>query len=216
MKIILFENNKSDLNSIEVFGLPKAGKTTLLNKLAKKGRNKIDFENISLLKKLLLFLKYFMKHPFKTSYIFYKMNIEWETMKDATLKDYVDFFRMKNSYLSAVLAKYELIASQKKEVYIDEFIFQSLFIMLQNRASEKQISNLLSRLPSSGKILLIEETKKERYKRWSAIKNPARNLNLAYRMLWWKNMEANYPIIKKILENKYSSKKIINPLKELP
>ena len=219
MKIILFRNtnNLLNLNSIEIFGLPKAGKTTLLNKLADSGRNKINFENVSLSKKLFLFLKYFIKHPLKTSYLFYKMNTKWQTMKGAIFKDYFDFFRMRNSYLSAVLAKYELIASQKKIFYIDEFIFQSLFVIFQVRASKEEILTVLTKLPASGKILLMEETKRERYLRWRAIKEPARNLNTKYRMLWWNNMEANYKIIKDILEKKYGPpKNIANVFKELP
>ena len=97
------------------------------------------------------------------------------------------------------------------------FIFQSLFVIFQKLASEKDILNALLRLPPSGKVLIIEEKDRERYLRWKSIKNPARKLNEEYRMLWWKNTEANYKTIKEVLNKKYMfSKKILNPLKELP
>jgi|SRR3989344_388992 len=200
MKKLEFEKKNANNGIIELFGLPKSGKSTFLNKLAEEGKNFLDFDKMPSFRKFLLFLSYLFRHPLNTKYLFYKMNSNWLCLKELNLKDYFEIFRMRNSYLMAVLAKYELLKNVKKEVYVDEFIMQSLFMIKQKESSEEELRNIIDKLPKSRKIMILEETKKKRYERWKKIKKPARNLNLDFRMKWWSINEKNYEIIKKIME----------------
>lgn len=214
MKLILLENNqnryKSELKTIELFGLSRSGKTFLLKKLIQDGKSGILNENISFYRKLLLFLEHFVKNPMKTSYVIYKTNINWIFIKNLRIKNYLRIFLLRNSYLAAMFAKYEVSKECKKELFIEEFLIQSLQIIFHKKSSEKEILRLLKILPRSYKILLIESSEKVRYQRIKNTRFPGEQVNKDYAVQWMKNTESNYKIIKKILLKNYGPIKL-NP-----
>ncbi len=199
MKSFLFENKEADNNIVEIFGLAKSGKTTLTQKLVENGNNAIFHENIPYYKKLFFFFKHIFKHPIGTFYLFYKTNTNWIVLPQLRFKDYSQIFLMRNSYLALVLSKYELAEKQKQKVLIDEFLLQSLFMIFHKKTSESEILSVISKMPRSNKILLIEESKRVRDKRFENRKRPARNLNKAFLKIWRSNLEENYTKIRKIL-----------------
>ena len=72
-------------------------------------------------------------------------------------------------------------------------------MILHKKSSKKEISSILQALPNSNEILLIESSKKERYERIGKTRFPGEQINKKYSMIWMKNSEFNYEIIKKIL-----------------
>lgn len=212
MKVYLYSQPKSRkiLPSIELFGLPKSGKSTLFNSAEMNKKKKINFDSYSLTKKIILFASYLIKHPVSTFRLFYLMNTNWLYMKELLISDYIKIFLMRNSYLTAVLVKCALLEKEKNIKMIDEFIMQALFMIFHVPVSEKKISSALENLPISSQIIMLEEKRKLRYERWKKITKPARNIPVKYRMEWWGNMEKNYSLIKKIIDEKYETKKKIN------
>lgn len=221
MKLLLFENHRnSNINIIEIFGLPKSGKTTLLKYLKKNNKNVIIssyqknphivgdtslIKSHSFSKKLLVFINHFTKHPIKTTYLFYKLNTNWITIPELKISDHLRIFIIRNSYLASVISKYYIAKNQNQTVYLDELIFQSLFIILQKKSTENEINKTLKRLPKPEKILLIEVDEVEREKRSqkSFRETPTSKLSLNYLKTWRKNQEFNYNIIKIILKKYY-------------
>jgi len=211
MKIMLLKcktSKKEKLNSVEMFGLPKSGKTTFLLKLRKQGKNVLNWKGFSASKKAFFFMLHLFKHPFKTAYLFYRMNTNWIFFKGITFYEYLSIFAMRNSYLASTLAKLEVIKRHNSEIYLDEFLLQSIFIIFQIRVNMEEILRIINKLTLSEKIMLFEEKNSIRYDRWSRIKNPARNINLKYRMKWWRNSEENYKLIKNYLLEKYDQSNI--------
>jgi hypothetical protein len=164
MKVLEYERG-GERNSIEVFGLTKSGKTTLLEEFRRKGKKVLEWEGVSAIRKVFLFLEYLMRHPFRTNYLFYKMNRNWVVLEDLGMKDYFDIFRMRNSYLASVLGKYSLLRKLREERYVDEFLLQSLFMIFQTRVSEEELRAVLESLPLSKRVIVVEEQNEVREKR---------------------------------------------------
>ncbi len=207
MRILLLKNlrgkDKNKLKTIELFGLSRSGKTILLKELIKKGNKGILIEDISSQKKLFFLFKYFLKRPIKTLCLFSKLNTNWIISNNISLKDYIKIFKMRNSYLASVLAKYQIVKNSKEKIYLDEFLVQSIFMTIQKKSNEEEIAAILDMLPPSGEIMLVESNKKERYKRIKNTRFPAQQINKDYSIEWMKNSEYNYKIIKKMLIKKY-------------
>ncbi len=207
MRILLLKNlrekDNNKLKTIELFGLSRSGKTTLLKDLIKKGNKGLLTDYISLQKKIFLSLRYFLIHPLKTVYLFYKLNTNWIVLPFLKPKDYFLIWKMRNSYLSSVLAKYQIVKNSKDKIYLDEFLIQSIFMIIQRKSNKKEIMDILDRLPPSGEILIIGSNKIERYNRIKNTRFPAQQINKDYSIEWMKNSEYNYKIIKKILIKKY-------------
>jgi|SRR3989344_1021943 len=207
MRILRLKNLKgsNSLKTIELFGLSRSGKTTLLKKLIGKGNKGLLAEGISFQKKLFLFFKYFLIHPLKTIYLFYKLNTNWIILPSLKARDYFFICKMRNSYLASVLAKYQIVKNLKEKIYLDEFLIQSIFMIIQNKSDKYEIRAILNMLPPFGDILIVESSKIERYERIKNTRFPAQQINKNYAVKWMKNSEYNYEIIKKILIKKYGS-----------
>lgn len=207
MKSFLLENDKNkgrNLKAIEIVGLSRSGKTTLLKKILERGeKGFMDWENVSSLTKLFAFLRYLIKNPIKTTRIFSKLNSNRISLNGLKPIDYFRIWKMRNSYISAVLAKYEMMKSKKQEFFIDEFVIQSIFMILQVKSNEKDILETLQLLPRTGKILIVEDTKKNRYERIKKTRFPGEQINRAFAIEWMRNMEFNYGLLKKILIRDY-------------
>ena len=63
-----------------------------------------------------------------------------------------------------VLGKYESVRKRKGEFFVDEFLLQSIFIILQKKSNENEIKKVLKYLPRTNKILLVESEEEKRYK----------------------------------------------------
>ena len=203
MAVIELKKSVNELRNVtEVFGLPKAGKTTLTKRI---GRRKyvLNWKEIGRKKKIYLFLKYLILHPLNLAYLFYKLNSNKIKMEHLGIKEYYLIWRMRNSYLSATLAKYEYLKEFSEKIIADEFALQSIFMILQKKSDEKEIMEIMGHLPSSGRILIVESKDKERNRRLSKIKKFTRELDKRYKMKWWKTIEHNYKIIKEILKERY-------------
>lgn len=207
MRILLLKNigekDKDRLKIIELFGLSRSGKTTLLKELIKKGNNGLLTDNMSFQEKLFLFLKHGLIHPLRTAGLFYKLNTNWIISPFFKVRDYFLIWKMRNSYLASVLAKYQAVKNLKEKTYLDEFLVQSVFMIIQKKSNKENIMNTLDILPPSGKILIIESSKVERYKRIKNTRLPAQQINKYYAIEWMKNSEYNYEIMKNILIEKY-------------
>lgn len=207
MKTLLLRNLKEDkenrLKTVELFGLSRSGKTTLLKELIKKGNKGLLTENISSKRKLFSFLKFILIYPLKTAYLFFKLNTDWIVLPFLKFKDYFLIWKMRNSYLASVLAKYQVVRNSKERIYLDEFLVQSVFMVIQNKSDKDEIWRVLNRLPPSGDILIVESNKTERYKRIKNTRFPAQQINEDYALKWMLNSEYNYKIIKGLLIKKY-------------
>lgn len=203
----MLQSKNGKQNIIEIFGLQKAGKTTLLRELKGKSKNVLDWESVSIRKKLYLFIKYFLLNPFDSVYLFYKMNSNWIKLGNLEVKDYFITFRMRNSYLVSALAKYEYLKKVKEEVFVDEFLLQSLFMIFQIQGEEEEIRRIIDKLSLGDKIIIVEESQKIRRVRLSNVKSPATELDLNFKSQWIENCEFNYEIIKKILLENFVKKK---------
>lgn len=207
MKIILFKNKKDasrvDVKSIELFGLSRSGKTTLLERLIKKKGKKVFIYNTSQFNKYLLFSKHFIKNPIKTTYLFYKLNTNWIILPNLAIRDYFGIFLLRNSYLGAVLSKYEIAKKFKDSFVVDEFLMQSVLMILHKKSTNVEISKVMSRLPKSNEILLVESTPQTRYKRIKNTRFPGEQISKEYSIAWMKNSEFNYQIMKDLLLKDY-------------
>ena len=200
-------NGRSLRNCTEFFGLSKSGKTTLLKRFPKNGREIVNWKSVSDGDKISLFLRYLIGNLSNVFYLFYEMNRNWIVLKDLRGKDYWTIFKMRNSYLASVLAKYQYIREKDFRVLTDEFFLQSIFMILHKKASIKKIRELFTRLAVSNKLVLVEEPSKVRYRRLSNIKKFSRNLDKKFKMVWWKNMEYNYEIVRKLIFEEYTEVK---------
>ncbi len=201
--LLKYKNSEKTLNIVELFGLSRSGKSSLLENFKKKGKKCLFSSDISFKNKLSNIIKFIIKYPVLSLYLLFKTNINWIVLQNLTIKDYLRIFIMRNSYLGAVLAKYEILSKEKVEVYLDEFIMQSIFMIIQKKSSESELDNLFRILPKSRKIIIVESSEKERYERIKKTRFPAQQINKEYAIAWMKNMEYNYKIIKKILKKYY-------------
>ena len=207
MKIYLFENKrdfrhkKSDI--IQVFGLSQSGKTTYLKNLAKKSHNVLLVQNAYFFRRLLFLFFHFLKNPLKVAYIFFKLNRNWIRFRGIPKKSYLKIFLMRNSYMGAALANYEIALNERRKIFLDESLVQSLFMIIQTKSSKKEFLELFNRMGIDDKVLLIENDEKTRYERLYRIRFPGEQINKTYALEWMKNMEFNYKIIKQILQKKY-------------
>ena len=95
-------------------------------------------------------------------------------------------------------------------------------MILQKKSNEEEISKAINLLPKSNSILLFERSKEQRheiYKKPHPIFTinptmyPGGWINVEYAKQWMENMEYNYEIIKKIIQENYQEDKLI--LKDL-
>jgi hypothetical protein len=189
-------------NCTEVFGLPKAGKTTLLRKSFKQ-EEVLNWNGVSNKRKLALFFSYLSKNTLNSFLLFWKMNTNWIGLKELTWNDYWVIFRMRNSYLVSVLAKYQHIVDLRKEILTDEFFLQSLFMILHRKSTAREIGEIVKLLGFSRNLVLVEAEDKERYRRLGKIKKFSRNLDSKFKMVWWKNIEYNYKLIREGIFEEY-------------
>jgi hypothetical protein len=200
----LFKNkkkySKKEQTIIELFGLSNAGKTTFLKELSDQGKKVFFVEKGNNMKKSFLLMKYFIKHPYTSFYLFCKLNTNWIIMKHLNPTKYFKIFLMRNSYLSAVLAKFENLKSEKGELFVDEFLLEALFMIFQNKASEKTIFKTMKKLIYSDEILMVEVDKKIRHERLKK-RTPGDNIDIKYALKWVENAEHNNEIFKKFLSN---------------
>ncbi|MFZ5955057.1 MAG: hypothetical protein ACOYT4_01405 [Nanoarchaeota archaeon] len=195
IKILTF-SNKSRTN--EFFGLSNSGKTTYLKDLQKKGFKYNSIKDNSF-EKIIPFLKFFFENLSLSLYLFYTMNTNWITLERLNFKKYIKIFLMRNSYLSAVFARCYLLRDNNQEIFVDEFFLQSIFMIYQKKANEKELSSIIKKLPKSSKVFLVEESKKIRYKRMNSKSFPGENIDRKYAIKWMENSEHNYNLSKKIL-----------------
>jgi len=209
MRASLYQNRKdhSKINTVEFFGLSRSGKTTYLKELIEKGRKGFPSERFSAWRKAVYFIGHLIKNFSKTVGLFSKLNKNWIKMDDLGGMDYIKIFWLRNKYLASVLGKYEILLGEKGETFVDEFLVQSVFMILQKKSSERKIREVLENLPKSNKILLIESDKKKRYERIKQTRFPAQQIHESYSKRFMKNSEHNYEIIKKILESRYGPAK---------
>jgi hypothetical protein len=202
MKIIPLKSKKGT-NITELFGLSRSGKTTLIKRLIKE--RKFDF-GISPRKnriiRIIKFLQFFFKHPIRTIGLF--SNIYTNHIKlDIPLRDKIMIFLMRNSYLISVLSKEGDVRNQSKKVLVDEYMVQSILMILQKKSTRKQIEKVIRLLNPSCNILIVEESSKKRYERFRQHRFPGGHINEKYSLKWMKNQEYNYKIIKEILLEQY-------------
>ena len=215
MAIFLLKNSRLQKKNYytELFGLSRSGKSSLLREIGKIKEKRVYALKLNIFKKLFYLIKFTIKNPFKTVILFSKTNLNWIYLNELNFFEYIKIFLMRNSYLIHVLAKYEII--NKKNCYVDEFIMQSIFMIIQKKSNKKEILSLLKTLPLSGKILLIEKSKKERYERINRTRYPAEQINKFFAVKWMDNMEFNYKILRKILFENYGPAILIKRLDQL-
>lgn len=204
MELTLLKNDKKRKErTVELFGLTRSGKTTFLKKLIMQGKEGMILYNIAFSKKLISFLSYLFTHASNTLYLFYKLNTNWINLEELSAKNYFQVFLMRNSYLGAVLSKYNILKGKNSEFFVDEYLIQSIFMIFHKRSSEKELLEVLKRFPPSGKILIIESSVNDRYDRIKNTRFPGEQIHRNYSVAWMKNSEFNYKIIKNILIRNY-------------
>ncbi len=197
--MILYKNKCIDYpNYIELFGLSKSGKTNLTKVLKKKIR--VISVSKGFFSKIGYFIKFLLKKPVVSYSLFLKLNSE--ILDAGTIKDNIKVFFMRNSYLSAVLSKYERILSIKSPTLVDEFLLQSLFMIFQNKSNHNEITKIIKLLPVNH-VLVIETPNNLRKKRLQQVGYPGGDINRIYARKWMENMEYNYKLIIEILEKSH-------------
>jgi len=204
---------------IEFFGLPNTGKSVLKKELERKGYKVSKTENVNRIKKFFYFLRHFLSHPAKTMNLFNTLNsnhlpLDLSSGKSAQIK------RMRNSYLVGVLAKYQMLKSEKK-IFVDEFAYQSLFMIFQKKATGLEIRAALNALPKTKYIFLFPGTHKLRYeaykkphpKKPGATLLPGSWIDQEYGKLWLETMEHNYSLIEQIIKEDFKETSNFKELK---
>ena len=195
---------------IEFFGLSNSGKSVLKRRLERAGEKTLKFGDLSTGKKLGLFLKYFVKHPIDTKLSFITLNgnkIDFS----GSFSERFRVFRMRNSYLAAVFAKAAYLSKVDERIFVDEYICQSLFMIFHKNVKEKEVSEILNRLPRSDYVVIFRGDKKRRDFLYS-LKHPNKPgkllpgsfINEQFGEKWLKVMEHNFPIIERVLRKEYS------------
>jgi len=195
----------------EIFGLSKSGKSTLKEKLSKEGYEVVRVGDISTPLKFAYFLKHLAIHPLNTGYLFYKLNTNHLKVKDLPKSKYAKVFLMRNSYLLGALSKYERIKNKSGVVFTDELSFQSIFMIFTRNSSEKEIKNVIKRIPKSDFLLVTERDKKKRHESYkvphptipNATIMPASWLHPKFAEAWMGKMEYNFDIIKGFIQETY-------------
>ena len=194
---------------IEFFGLSNTGKSVLKKELEKKGYEVSKSEKISKTMKFFLFIKHLILNPLDSFYLFKKLNsnriqINFSPGKKSLIR------KMRNSYLTGVLAKCEYLKNKKENIFTDEFSFQSLFMILQKKSSENEIRKIIKKLPKSDYLFLFEGNKEWRHKAYqkkhpihSGTLMPGSGIDKDYAEEWMEIMEYNFEIIKKIIFEYY-------------
>lgn len=200
----------------EFFGLSNTGKSVLKKKLDKSGYEVFHTQKAPFLFKVFYFSKFFVFNPLKTFYLFYKLNSNRIKFNQQHLKKRLKIFKMRNSYLAFVLAKGEYLKNKEKNIFTDEFSFQSLFMILQKKSNEEKIKKILERLPKSDYLFLFEGKKEWRYKAYDkkhpihkGTLMPGSGIDKDYSEKWMEIMEYNFEIIKKIILDNYKEDKSI-------
>ena len=205
MKTLLLTREENKVkNRIELFGLSRSGKSTLLNKLQEKGEKIIAVNPGFTLKKVYLALRFIIKSPIISFYLFYKLNTNWAKVKMSPYL-YMKLFMLRNSYMLAALAKHESLKKQKEKIFVEECIVQLLLMIFHSKSNKEELKKIIDILPMPGQILLIESDSKTRYSRIKNTRFPGQQISKKYAEAWMKNSEHNYKVIKKILLEKYSS-----------
>jgi hypothetical protein len=205
MKILVLENKSISKPLIyESFGLSNSGKTTYLKSLIAKGY-KCSLASDNAANKVFPLIKFILKHPRISFKLFLKLNSSGIRLKHLDFLKYFKIAIMRNSYLSAVFAKYEQIKEKhlREEIYVDEFFLQSIPMIIQLKSNKKEISKIMELFPKSKRFLLAETDKKVRYERLNKNGFPGENIDKKYSRVWMENSEFNYSIVKKILLEKY-------------
>lgn len=201
---------------IEFFGLSKSGKSILLNDLGKKGFNINKFNDVSILIKILFFIKCFFKYPLNTIYLFYKTNSNNLEIESLKILDKIRIFLMRNSYVFSMLAKSERLKNKSGIQFVDEYSLQSLFMILQVKSDKKTFQKIFSKLPLADYVFLFERDKKERHKIYrlphpkfkkNPVMFPGGWININFSKKWMEVMEFNYKIIKEIILEDYTKEK---------
>lgn len=207
---------------IEFFGLSNSGKSVFKKEIASKGYAVSLTEKENYARKLILFLNYLFLNPASTIYLFYCLNSNFLKVKNLSFFKQIRIFLMRNSYLALVLAKYSQANQKKERIFIDEFSFQSLFMIFQKKSKEEEIANVIKRLPRSDFIFLFEGNKSLRYRAYStphpfkkgATLLPGSWIDKAYAKEWMKTMEHNFRVAKEIiLENYIEDKSTFSKMK---
>ncbi|GEM_PF-4010163 len=194
---------------IEFFGLSNSGKSVLKKELVKEGYPVLKFEKITFLTKIMLLLKSFFFHPIRNLLFFTKLNSNHLNI-NMSLSTKISSFLLRNSYMASVLAKEEYIKNFQQNIYTDEYFFQSLFMILQKKASKEEINNVLKLIPKSDFLVLFEGNKTLREKAYN-IKHPSRrgtllpgsHISREYGKIWMESMEHNFELVKKSILNEY-------------
>jgi hypothetical protein len=193
---------------IEFFGLSKSGKSILKNKLREKGLS--VSEEFSDTKKTFFFLKSIIFHPIKSVYLFYKLNTNHLNIKGESSNFLFKSIKMRNFYLAGVLAKHEFFKKNKR-IFIDEFSYQSVFMILNKKSCKSEIFKLLNSLPKSDYVLLFDRSKELRsaaYRKKHPFKSgatlmPGSWISRRYAIEWMKIMEYNFSIMKRLIRETY-------------
>jgi len=194
---------------VEFFGLSRTGKTTLKNNLLENQNQQryITIKPSSDITKFFSFLKFLLCHPIKTSFLFFKLNSNYLKMENFSPVNYFKMIFLRNSYLIGVLAKYGLIRKLEKKsppskiILIDEYIIQSIFMILHKKSNEKEIRKLIKILPNPNQLLIFELKNETRLKRYQETRYPAEQIEKGYALRWMENTKFNYPILKDLLLN---------------
>lgn len=215
-KVLKGENETQSQGKIiiELFGLSNSGKSVLKKELAKRGYKTAKFEEVSAAKKLLFLGKSFLLNPARNLYLFTKANSSQIKIRNLGLFKKLSGRIMRNSYLASVLAKEEWFKILGGDVFTDEYSFQAIFMILQKKASEQEIKNLIAHLPQSDFLILFDGNRKLRQKAYK-IRHPFQpgtllpgsRISQEYGKMWMDSMEHNFGIIKQIVEN-YPEEKI--------
>lgn len=200
---------------VEFFGLSKTGKSILIRKLENEGKKVVKVNDASFLKKFFFFLKYLAKHPLNFIFLLYKMNTNWVKIFRFSFCKYFKVFLMRNSYFIAALSKHERIKHNKENIFSDELLLQSLFMVFQKKSTIEEIKTTLKKLPKSDFVFLFERNKEQRHKIYR-IPHPEFNnptmfpggwVDKNYAVSWMENMEYNYELIKQEIFTYYKEDK---------
>ena len=179
---------------IEFFGLSHVGKTYKLLKLEAQGKNYYKYTDTTKLKRLFYFIVWLLKHPYRTAYLFYKMNLN--AMKGSGLR----LILMRNSFLAGVLAKSEILNKRTGTIYTEDLGLQSLFAIFHKKTTEKEVIKVINMLPIADKVMIIEADMKLIKERFKKGRYPYEECGEEIAKAVMEVCFINYPLFKKVIE----------------
>ncbi len=183
----------------ELYGLTGSGKTSIAEKLEKKGLKTTRFD--SRLEKYINSLFFIIKNPITSFRLFLELNNNsCISIDQLNISQRTKLKIMRNILLLSTMAHYNKALADKNAL-IDEGFFQMLHTIYERKKDSESIKRLTDRIPKPDILIIVNIKKPIRIKRLKERNLPRKDLfGHIYFDNWHDSMQYNDRIIKKIIK----------------